>query len=308
MAIQQFFSQFWAKKDSRTLPSFVCKAEHFDSSWYRRWALRIANGDPDLYRFGDDFAKTFAKVWEAMQFEGKSPRYRHRKMWEWCAIAQVLDERGQLQPGKRGCGFAVGYEPLASLFATTGAEILATDLQPAHTDMWAATGQQVASVDQIFWPNLIDLDSFRSKVRFQSVDMRDLSVLPERSFDFVWSSCSLEHLGSLEAGLTFVERATDLLKPGGVAVHTTEFNVSSRENTIEAGDNVLYRETDLRQLERRLRNRCATLHELKFDVGHAEFDRDYDRPPYYSSGRHHVKLDIGGFVSTSILLVISRQS
>jgi hypothetical protein len=42
----------------------------------------------------------------------------HRKLWEWCYIAQVLWERGLLQPGRPGLGFGVGHEPLAALFAS----------------------------------------------------------------------------------------------------------------------------------------------------------------------------------------------
>ena len=42
------------------------------------------------------------------------------------------------------------------------------------------------------------------------------------SFDFIWSSCSFEHLGSLGEGERFVLEALRFLKPGGVAVHTTE--------------------------------------------------------------------------------------
>jgi hypothetical protein len=48
----------------------------------------------------------------------------HRKGWEWCYIAQALRERGMLQPGKRGLGFAVGREPLVDLFASHGCEIM----------------------------------------------------------------------------------------------------------------------------------------------------------------------------------------
>src|SRR5262249_6030052 len=106
------------------LSSFVCQSKHFDSNWYRRWALKIAKGDPDINRFGPNFAQTFAKVWDAMAFDGSSPLYRHRKMWEWCAISHALEVRGMFAPGRRGCGFAVGHEPLPSLFASLGADIL----------------------------------------------------------------------------------------------------------------------------------------------------------------------------------------
>lgn len=301
------FLQIIRSRFSRKLPSFVCRSEHFETEWYRQWALRIAKGDPDLFLFGEGFASTFRKVWEAMEFEGSAPRFRHRKMWEWCAISQVLHERGQLRPGKRGCGFAVGHEPLTSLFASLGSDVLATDLHAGVDESWGGTGQQAGSLEQIHWPNLISAEDLKERARFQSVDMRDLSKLPKGSFDFLWSSCSLEHLGTLEAGLKFVEDATDLLKPGGVAVHTTEFNISSRDATLTSGENVIYRECDLLELQKRIRRRSATLNQLDFRPGDAEFDQDYDRPPYYQTGRQHIKLELSGYVSSSILLVITKD-
>lgn len=194
------------------------------------------------------------------------------------------------------------------MFAAYGADILATDLNAEPSDLWAKTGQQVQTLEQFHWPNLISANEFNARVNFQPVDMRDLSALLSGSFNFLWSSCSLEHLGSLEQGLEFVENAMDLLKPSGVAVHTTEFNISSLDETLETGPNVIYRQKDLRQLEQRLRRRSATLHSISFESGNSEFDRDFDRPPYYASGRQHIKLELGGYVSTSILLVITRDT
>jgi hypothetical protein len=284
--------------------SFVCQSRHFESAWYRRWARRIAAGDPALDRFGPEFAVVFRKVWDAMRFDGTRPRYRHRKMWEWCAIAAVLDEAALLGPGRRGCGFAVGHEPLPSLFAALGVEVLGTDLLAGTDDPggWTGTGQRTDSLASMHWPNLIAWSDFQARARFQPADMRTLEDL-SGGFDFLWSSCALEHLGSLEAGLAFIERAMHLLRPGGLAVHTTEFNVSSRTATIESGDAVIYRESDIRALADRLAAQGARLRTPDFTPGGEVADTDFDRPPYYTTGRQHVKLQLGAFVATSILLV-----
>ena len=59
-------------------------------------------------------------------------------------------------------------------------------------------------------------------MRFRAVDMNDIP--PDlRGFDFTWSSCALEHLGTLRAGADFVVEQMTCLRPGGVAVHTTEY-------------------------------------------------------------------------------------
>ena len=57
-----------------------------------------------------------------------------------------------------------------------------------------------------------------------------------------------EHIGDLEAGLSFVLASTALLRPGGFAIHTTEFNVSSDEATLSDGGNVIYRRQDQKRV------------------------------------------------------------
>ena len=74
-----------------------------------------------------------------------------------------------------------------------------------------------------------------------------------RGFDFTWSSCAFEHLGNLAAGCDFVVEQMRCLAPGGVAVHTTELNVSSDDRTVESGATVLYRRRDIEDLAARLR-------------------------------------------------------
>ena len=285
----------------------ICRSEHFDAGWYRKWAGTIAAGAKPVEEFGEDFARIYYKVWEAMQFgSDNTPVYRHRKMWEWCAIAEALDTAGLLQAGKRGCGFAVGQEPLTSLFAARNATIVATDLASGN-DSWSASGQQATSASQIYWPGLIGPEAFEKRVRFLPVDMHDLTPLRGQRFDFMWSSCSFEHLGSLEAGLQFVEQSADLLAPGGIAVHTTEYNVSSNAETMEADWCVVYRKQDLIELSRRLPLRGARLRSLEFETGDSRFDCEPDIQPYYTTGRQHVKLILDNFVVTSILLVVEKD-
>ena len=100
-------------------------------------------------------------------------------------------------------------------------------------------------------------------VRYRAVDM---NAIPDdlRDFDFTWSSCALEHLGSLDAGAAFVLRQMACLRPGGTAVHTTEYVVSSDTDTVEKGGTVLYRRRDIEALAEQLR---AAGHEIELDPG-----------------------------------------
>lgn len=264
------------------LKSFVCQRSHFRSNWLAVWADRLG-------------------------FPPPAEAHLHRKVWEWCAIGQALFERGVLRPGKRGLGFAVGTEPLVSAFSQLGAEIEATDLAHGPTaETWSATNQHAASKDVLFRPELVDRELFSKNVTFRHADMNDLSQFDKSSYDFLWSSCAIEHLGSLERGFSFVEHALDLLRPGGVACHTTEFNVSSLVETIEVGDSVIYRESDVRGLDRQLRKRGCCIESLCFDIGDDRDDVIFDAPPYGAHGGPHIKLALEGHIATSMLLICRR--
>jgi hypothetical protein len=90
------------------LGSTLCKQADFSASWYNRWRRQIANAAHEL---DPESRPVWDTVWRGMT----DTKTMHRKLWEWCAIAQVLEERGMLTADRKGIGFAVGQEPLASL-------------------------------------------------------------------------------------------------------------------------------------------------------------------------------------------------
>lgn len=270
------------------LTSMVCRQEHFESEWYGRWWHKAHLSGPDPVN------RPFLEV------------PYHRKAWEFCAISQALYERDLLRPGSRGVGFAVGHEPLSSLFASMGCNVLASDLgaDGPEADTWEATKEHASSPEDLYHPYLVDRATFDRNVTFAALDMRDEWRLTPGTYDFVWSSCSFEHLGNMQAGLDFVVRSAQLLRPGGVAVHTTEYTVSSNDLTTTEGVTVLYRKRDMEELDGMLRQRGFCLAHPDFFPGDDCYDRLYDFPPYFSHGRQHVKLLYDGLVTTSFLVIV----
>ena len=284
------------------LGSWVCQSRHFRTEWFQAWSQAMGNG-ASLANHSDSTESRNA--WGRV-FNGKT---KHRKMWEWCAISQSLAERGYLSEGKKGMGFAVGLEPLPSLFAAQGVQVIASDLVSAeNAALWGDTGQLGDSLQAIRWPDIVKENDFFNRVQFQNVDMNNLAGLPLQSLDFLWSSCAFEHLGSLHKGLEFVWNAMDLLKPGGIAVHTTEFNTTSNQNTVETGDSVIYRQIDIEEFNRNLRIKSCAIENLCFDAGSENDDLAFDYEPFYTHGREHVKLHLLGHVTTSILLIIRKAA
>lgn len=234
---------------------------------------------------------------------GESKMHMHRKPWEWCYIAQALHERKKLMPGQKGIGFAVGQEPLAALFAKYGCDILATDLDLNKVDSsWVNTNQHSDSLADLNKRKICTHDVFNKNVKFTHADMNDIPKVL-KNFDFCWSACAMEHLGSIEKGKQFIFNMLSCLKPGGIAVHTTEFNISSNTDTCDFTQSVLFRKRDLIELADILKNEGHHI-ELDFTLGDGEADRYIDTPPYKHNP--HLRVMIGEYVSTSFGLVITK--
>ena len=240
--------------------------------------------------------------------ELKQPPAYHRKQWEVVYALQALEEAGLLQSGKCGLGFGVGKEPLPSVLAKRGCQVVATDLDiaSARAQGWRGTSQHSNSVDELCDRLICDLDAFRQHVTFRTEDMNNISAgLKVASFDFVWSLCSLEHLGSLEHGLRFIKESLKCLRPGGLAIHTTEYNLSSNEDTLTTGAVVVYRQRDIEALVDELRREGYVIN-LNLHPGDGSLDKYYDVPPY--SGGLHLKLLLDKYVITSVGLLIHKPT
>lgn len=228
----------------------------------------------------------------------------HRKDWEWAFICQALHERGCIAEGKRGLGFAVGREGLPALFASLGCRIFATDMPSdgAADAGWIRTHQHCAELDALNLRGLCPAEIFRERVAFRPVDMRRLPS-DLTGFDFLWSSCSMEHLGDIAAGLRFVRESLKCLVPGGIAVHTTEYNCDSNTDTLDSGPVVLYRRRDIEGLAAELRREGHAM-DVTFGLGEELADKHIQKPPYTHD--IHLKLQLDRFVATSYALIVRK--
>ncbi len=234
----------------------------------------------------------------------EKPRF-HRKQWEFFYIAQALAERGLLTERKRGLGFGVGKEPLVSLFAREGVQVVATDLFPdAAADLgWAETNQHATSLAVLNQSEICPPDLFEQRVQLAYVDMNAISA-DLVDFDFNWSACCLEHLGSISNGLAFIENSLRTLKVGGWAVHTTEYNLSSEHDTLDHAGTVIFRHKDIVGFIELMRNKGHYVEPLVLHRGFSA-DNFVDLPPYRTEP--HLRLLLESYVSTSIGLIIQRR-
>ncbi len=91
----------------------------------------------------------------------------------------------------------------------------------------------------------------------------------------------------------------------GVAVHTTEYNLSSNDATIERRDLAIYRRRDIEALVADLVAAGHRLGEIDFEPGQGFAETVVDLPPYVFI-EPHLRLRIGEFDCTSIGLIVEK--
>jgi 2-polyprenyl-3-methyl-5-hydroxy-6-metoxy-1,4-benzoquinol methylase len=239
-----------------------------------------------------------------------TPKY-HRKLWEFVYIAQALWAEDKLRPGAQGLGFGCGSEPLPSLFAKYSASVLATDLSaadPASAE-WMKSNQHSQAVEALRSRAICPDDSLLANIDFRPQDMRNIDADLFGKFDFCWSACALEHLGSINDGLDFIRNSLKTLKPGGVAVHTTEFTFDEAP-AHETWPTVLYKKAHLEEFFDRLTREGFQVAEVDLSPGTGLLDRFADlqlkeltvKP---LSSELHLRTVYDGYVCTSVGMVVT---
>jgi SAM-dependent methyltransferase len=285
----------------------------------RQWAARYAQS-PLVAAHANDPAPSLSaltsQLCTALQFrepayarwcrEMRSPARLARKQWEFVFVLEALWQSDMLSGSKRGLGFGCGNEPLPAVMAKYGCEIVATDLdtREAARKGWVDTNQHAATLEALNGFGICPDNVFRRQVSHEFADMNAIPDAFAGQFDFVWSCCAFEHLGSIRHGLDFVKNSMKCLRPGGVAVHTTEFNLSSNDDTLEDPGCVIFRRRDIEQLRAELEADGYSVAPLNFNAGSEPVDHHIDAPPYAQTP--HLKIMLEGYVATSLGVMVRK--
>jgi hypothetical protein len=232
----------------------------------------------------------------------------HRKDWEVFYVLQSLYENFPSLQGRKGLGFACGHELIPSYLVSQGASILASDAPPelASTAGWESTDQHSSGKEALYLSHLVSREQFDANLNFRFIDMNQIPGDLQGQFDFCWSVCSAEHLGSIEKGLAFLENSLSMLKPGGISIHTLEYTLDERE-TIDNWATVLFQKKHIELLAERVKDHGNQLLPHHYGEGDSYYDRYVDTPPFYSFANEiHLKLSVDGFRSTSFGLALKK--
>lgn len=247
----------------------------------------------------------------------------HRKNWEYAFVLQALYEHGMF--GREGLGMASGREKLPSYLIKMGCKITAGD-KPLAVDSenaWKKSAEYTETKKTLYFQDIIDEDVFENNFTLRYIDMNCLPQDLFGKFDFCWSVCAIEHLGSISNGCKFIKNSLKLLKPGGISVHTTEFNLLSNNITIDnLPDFCIYTRPIIENLKKEIEDKYdADVLGIDFEPGAGQFDKYIDMPPFPNDlipgtdigykdafpNHPHIKLLISGFPITCIGIIIRKK-
>jgi len=174
-----------------------------------------------------------AEIIDIIQHElNEFPRF-HRKQWEFAMIFHALRTRGMLEDNKVGLSMGSGNELVLYSIARKVKHLTATDLYSSET-LWDCA--RAANPDEYIRKSKpFPVDD--AKLAALTMDMRKLSF-KDNFFDFAYSSCAIEHIGSDADFLQHLNEVHRVLKDGGVYILTTEFTFA--DATVPMPNNYLF--------------------------------------------------------------------
>lgn len=271
-----------------------------DSLLQHRHRPIIVSGVPQFER-PDSQLVTASQIYEETYRAASNrlhyPQTMDRKIWEYSYVLHAIQTYARTGPGSRGLVFGCGMERLTAVLAADGAEIVATDYVVDNAKNWEARG-----LDDLYHEPFIAREDFDARVSFRHQDMNAIDD-DLRNFDFIWSTGSLEHIGSHANGVNFVVNAMECLKPGGIAVHTTEFTTTSETVHQDFGELSFYCRADIEGLAERLIEQGHQI-VLNFTRGDTPADHHVDVAPFH--GGRTLLAHFETHVITSIGLIIQK--
>lgn len=170
---------------------------------------------------------------QIIRIELREPARLHRKQWEFAAIFLVLRRLAMVRSDRIGLSLGGGTERLLYALATHIKHMTVTDLYDPHTSWDCARTDNPDEFVRSQKPFEVD----DAKYNALRMDMRSLEF-PDRSFDFCYSSCAIEHIGDDADFIRHFNEVARVLRDDGVYIFTTETSYLS--HTIKDPNNYVF--------------------------------------------------------------------
>ena len=220
----------------------------------------------------------------------------HRKIWEYVQIIYCLKKLKFLTPQSICLAIGAGREPILYYLTYKVKKVYGIDLYEGvffggedESDIPTSVGKYAP------FPYVED------KLILTRMDALDLKF-PDNYFDFVFSASSIEHFGNKRRILRAIKEMYRVLKPGGVAVITTELKLNRFATTLPG--------VRLFRLEEFLKigEKTGFIIQNNFDLRiEKEYFENWIKLPEEIHKRPHVILRFFNSIFTSINVVFSKQ-
>ena len=151
----------------------------------------------------------------------------HRKDWEWALGIIALNRFGKLNDKSTAIGIGSGTEPIPFYLANKINHVYATDIYRGNAGWERAAPSDFPENPKKYAPFPYRQDAL-TVLRMDGTKLE----FPSESFDIAFSFSSIEHFaGRNHSGaLRSLQEIERVLKPGGLAVITTEYIINDKEH------------------------------------------------------------------------------
>ena len=151
----------------------------------------------------------------------------HRKDWEWAIGLMAMKRFGKINESSAAIGVGSGIEPIPFYLASKISRVYATDLYE-DDESW----KQAAPSEFLKDPKKYSPFPYREDaLTVLRMDGANLDF-PDDTFDIAFSFSSIEHFGgeNHSGALKAMREIERVLKPGGIAVISTEYILNDKEH------------------------------------------------------------------------------
>jgi SAM-dependent methyltransferase len=242
------------------------------------------------------------------------PLLINRKYWEYFVLLHQsflagLFERKSFLAGlferssSRVLGFGVGNEPIPAYFASKRVKVTATDyIEGPSADAWSGTNQ-LLNIENLVRPEICSVEIFNTFTAVENVDMNSIPSVFDNQFDLCYSLCSLGHIGGFSNGRNFILESLNVLKPGGIAIHTFEMDLGNLER-YEQPDHTIFLKEDVISIIEEAKSLGFEVKKYVLEQGDGYLENYLDQYPFGSSP--HLFLDLNGRQCLPTVLIIKK--
>jgi SAM-dependent methyltransferase len=233
------------------------------------------------------------------------PLLINRKYWEYFVLLHQSFLAGLFErSSSHVIGFGVGNEPIPAYFASQEVRVTATDyIEGPSADAWSATNQ-LLKIDNLVRPEICSVEMFNTFTTVESVDMNSIPSRFDNMFDLCYSLCSLGHIGGFSNSRKFILESLNVLKPGGIAIHTFEMDLGTSER-YEQPNHTIFLKEDVISVIKEVKSLGFEVRKYVLEQGGGYLENYLDQYPFGSSP--HLFLDLNGRRCLPTVLVIKKR-